>query len=338
MASGIVSRAVGEVESEWLSGLLLGVAVGVYALLVVAVVWRTMCHRHRVARELRDPGMVFGYFTFVAASDVLATRLADGATRWVAEGLLGLAVAAWLVLAGLAVGAVWRAGPGQAVRGADGAWFLIVVGLQSAVLAAASLWPGGGWMALAETIGWWCGVALYALITLVVGGRLTRFGIRPPELTPVYWVTMGAGAISVLAGSELLRETGGPAARQYVAWGVLAAIWLWATSLWPLLVAGGVWRHLVHRVSPGRGPAWWALVFPVGMYAVATAALGTLGGAGRVVSVGHAMAWGAFAAWLVVAVAVAVMKSSRLRNPANDVGQGRGNSAAPPPRAPTRRT
>ena len=36
------------------------------------------------------------------------------------------------------------------------------------------------------------------------------------------------------------------------------------------MIAIGVWRHLVNRVPLRYHPAYWALVFPIGMYGAAT--------------------------------------------------------------------
>ena len=46
--------------------------------------------------------------------------------------------------------------------------------------------------------------------------------------------------------------------------------WATATFWFPVMIAIGVWRHLVNRVPLRYHPAYWALVFPIGMYGVAT--------------------------------------------------------------------
>jgi tellurite resistance protein TehA-like permease len=46
--------------------------------------------------------------------------------------------------------------------------------------------------------------------------------------------------------------------------------WSTATFWFPLMIAIGVWRHVVNRLPLSYHPSFWALVFPVGMYAVAT--------------------------------------------------------------------
>jgi tellurite resistance protein TehA-like permease len=47
--------------------------------------------------------------------------------------------------------------------------------------------------------------------------------------------------------------------------------WATATFWFPLMIAIGVWRHIVSRVPLRYHPSYWALVFPLGMYGVASA-------------------------------------------------------------------
>ena len=46
--------------------------------------------------------------------------------------------------------------------------------------------------------------------------------------------------------------------------------WATATFWFPLMIAIGVWRHIVSRVPLRYHPSYWALVFPLGMYGVAS--------------------------------------------------------------------
>ena len=46
--------------------------------------------------------------------------------------------------------------------------------------------------------------------------------------------------------------------------------WSTATFWFPLMIAIGIWRHIVCRVPLRYHPSYWALVFPLGMYGAAT--------------------------------------------------------------------
>ena len=57
-------------------------------------------------------------------------------------------------------------------------------------------------------------------------------------------------------------------------------LFFWATGSWwvSLLVAVFAWRHLHQRVPIHYDPQYWSLVFPLGMYSVATHAYGEASG------------------------------------------------------------
>jgi tellurite resistance protein TehA-like permease len=68
----------------------------------------------------------------------------------------------------------------------------------------------------------------------------------------------------------------------------------------------GVWRHLVHRVPLRYEPGLGSLAFPLGMYCVASEALGRALRVRWLVSVGHAGTWAALAVWVVLFAAMLV--------------------------------
>lgn len=58
--------------------------------------WRILAFR-AAAADLADPGLGFGYFTFIAGTDVLSTRLAADGHHRAAVVLLVVSWPAWLV-------------------------------------------------------------------------------------------------------------------------------------------------------------------------------------------------------------------------------------------------
>ncbi|MGA4843682.1 tellurite resistance/C4-dicarboxylate transporter family protein [Streptomyces sp. G45] len=289
MATGIVSRALALAGARGAANALLVVAVALYVPLFAAAAVRAVRHGDRVRAELRDPRRLFGHYTFVAASDVLASRLAATPVRPVAAGLCALAALVWVALA-VATARL----PRSALAAADGTWFLATVGLQSLVIALTSVRPG----LVAAVPLWACGVLLYAATLTVVVRGLLRRPPAPAGLTPAYWITMGAAAISALAGSQL--SGGSPLLPGAAVTGAVAALWAWATLLIPALVAAGVWRHGLRRVPLVYEPALWCVVFPLGMYATATAQVTTGHGAHPLTPAVSPLAWTALVAWLAV--------------------------------------
>lgn len=309
MASGIVSTALKNDGQAALSAALLVIGVGGYLGLVVVSAWRLLCWPGRMLADAVGP-RGFAFLTFVAASDVLATRLAGGGWWLPAVVLLVVGGVGWVVLGyGVPLGLIADPRRHPSLDQVNGTWFVWVVGTQSVAVAEASLAPFAP-VAVLATIGavcWAIGLVLYLLLA---GIELARLLVRPvaaPDLVPPYWVFMGAAAITVLAGARLLTVPGGP---HLLSRAVLAdaSLVLWSFCSWlvPLLVALGVWRHLVRRVPLRYDTALWSIAFPVGMYGVASTQLGHATGTRWLAALGGGEAWVAFAVWLVVFVAMLV--------------------------------
>jgi len=309
MSTGILSTAADQDGAAMLSRALLVLTVACYLVLLAATGWRLARYRAEFLADGTDPALAFTMFAFVAGSDVLGARLAAAGYGAVTEILLVLAGAVWLLLSyGLPLALIAGRGAASALAGANGTWFLCVVGTQSIVVALAALAPlPGGLAALAVTL-WAAGVVLYLIVATLVLARLLHFPVLPAGLTPAYWVSMGATAISVLAGAKLLGLPASPllAAVHPVLAGLSVMLWAFGTWLIPLLVGLGVWRHLVHRVPLRYEPGLWSLAFPLGMYCVASEALGHALRVRWLVPVGHAGTWAALAVWVVLFAAMLV--------------------------------
>lgn len=322
MASGIVSVGLGLEGFEVLSRALLALCAVAYAVIVVLNAVRLAAFRSAMRADFLDPGRAFGFFTFVAGTNVLGVCLAVAGGPWEAAFLLAVAGPAWLVL-GYVI--PWTAVLGRRERPvgreADGTWFTWCVASQSVGAACATLEPlAGQWKTgLADlAVGSWSvGLIGCAALCVLVSLRLQRYPVRPEDLRPQYFVPMGAMAISVLAGSRIVEMTDAPvadAARGLVA-GASVVFWALATCLLPALVAGGVWRHLVRRVPLAYEPGLWSLVFPLGMYAVAGICLGRADGLPVVQAIGQAGLWVALAAFAATFVGMALHLWGTLAGP-----------------------
>jgi tellurite resistance protein TehA-like permease len=313
MATGIISLAMRNQRAYALSVLLLWLAGIEYAVLVALTAGRLARYRDRVAADLADPRRAFGLFTFVAGTDVFGTRLAVDAHHAAAFVLLAVGWAAWLVL-GYVV--PWTAVLGHARRpvlqDANGTWFVWVVASQSVAVLSAALEPavatGRRELALLAVFSWSVGVFLYAGNGVLVAARMLLYPLEPEDLTPPYWVAMGATAITVVAGARIVQMADAPmvdATRGLIA-GASVVFWVFGTWLIPPLVAAGVWRHVVHRVPLRYDPTLWSVVFPLGMYSVAGSYLGQADHLPIVRAVGDGESWVALAAWIVTFAAMLV--------------------------------
>jgi tellurite resistance protein TehA-like permease len=322
MASGIISVGMRHDGRVSLSVLLLTVCAVSFVALLVLNVWRFVAHREAVASDFTDPARGFGFFTFVAGANVLGVRLAMDGHHTLAVVLLAVGLTAWLLL-GYVI--PWTAVLGRADRPvltkANGTWFIWVSAAQSVATSAATLEPVlpalRDALAVVAVFSWSVGLVLYAAVGVMVSARLLLYDLRPTDLTPPYWVAMGAGAMTVLAGARIVEMVDTPmvaASRGLVA-GVSVSVWAFTTWLIPVLVAAGWWRHRVHRVPLRYEPSLWSIVFPLGMYSVAASYLGGADDLPLVSTVGRSGIWVAFTAWFVLLAAMLVSIIRPLRAP-----------------------
>ena len=75
-------------------------------------------------------------------------------------------------------------------------------------------------------------------------------------------------------------------------------------ELIPMLVGAGFWRHVVHRVPLRYVPTLWSIVFPLGMFAVASINLGRVDRLPVVEAIGDVALVVAAAVWLLVFLAM----------------------------------
>lgn len=311
MASGIISVGMRQHGHVRLSTLLFGACAIAFVVLLALNLWRLLAFRADVVADFTDPARGFGFFTFIAGGNVLGVRLAMDGHHTVAGVLLAIGFVAWVVL-GYVV--PWTSVLGRAERPvlpkANGTWFIWVVAAQSVAASAATLQPAlssvRDGLAVVAVLAWSVGLFLYPAVGVMVSARMLLYELRPAELTPPYWVAMGASAITVLAGARIIEMVDTPmveAVRGLVA-GVSVSIWLFGSWLIPVLVAAGWWRHGTHRVPLRYEPSLWSMVFPLGMYSVAATYLSQADALPLVGAVGAVGIWVAFVVWVLVLVAM----------------------------------
>ena len=313
MGTGIVSVGMNNHGLTVLSLILLWLAVVGYVVLIALHVWRFIAYRANLWADFTDPRRAFGFFTFVAGTDVLGTRTVLASHRGIAAGLLVVGWLGWLVL-GYVV--PWTAVLGRrerpVVAAANGTWFIWVVASQSVAVLASTLEPaahtGKEELDLLAVFSWSVGVFLYAAAGVFVAARLMLYPLEPQDLTPPYWVAMGATAITVLAGARIVQMADAPmvsVTRGLIA-GTSAIFWAFGTWLIPVLFAAGWWRHAVHRIPLRYEATWWSIVFPLGMYGVAGHYIGRADNLPIVRSIGENETWFALGFWVCVFVAMVV--------------------------------
>jgi tellurite resistance protein TehA-like permease len=292
MATGIVSLASKD-ELPLISDALLGLATALLVVLAGLAVARPRAHGSRAGW--------WDAVTFVAGTGAVAAGFAARGEADVAHALEALAVVAWLPT--ILRPAPWtRAGGRRQGDEASGRRLLIVVAIQSAVISAAALdRPAASSVLAGAAAATWV-VALAVQLRLarpIARGLLLRR--QRGRFRADDWILMGVLAISALAASALLRAPDVPARPAVRILGLAA----WAGAC--------LWIPLLARVDVacafGRRPALpdalrWSMVFPFGMFAAASQALGRASGHPWIHRVGLDATWVALAAWAVVALGI----------------------------------
>lgn len=319
MATGIVAFAVDGVGLRALAVALTWLNVVMYLALACAFAARFALARQRMTQEFVDHARGPGYFTWVAATCVLASQVSGflGADQ-VARGLLAFAAILWVsVTYGFFAAVTLRRTKPRLESALSGSWLLAVVATQALGLLAAQV---GGRAADAASLGntalpdagagllftglclFLVGAVLYLLIVGLIFYRFTFLKLEASQLAAPYWINMGALAITTLTGATLLAQPGPEPLWSMIAPALLGfTLLFWAFGSWwvPLLVVFGVWRHVVAKYPLRYAPEYWGLVFPLGMYSVASRRLADHIRIPVLEHVSSAFAWVALAAWAV---------------------------------------
>jgi len=311
MATGIISTGTFLLGPSWLSRALLVIASVGFVVLIVALVIRLARYPSWVTADFRAPERVFGFFAVSASCDLLGTRFAAAGHPMVTTVLACLAAAVWFVLTYGVPASLLVAGQHESVLGGvDGTWLLWVVATQSLSTDASTLvpvWPSqSGLLATAAVAFWSVGLVLYLLLVSLILLRWLTVTMTPQTLGPPYWILMGATAITVLAGAKILGLPATlPAVRATASFveGFSYALWAFGTWWIPLLIILGLWRHVRQHWPLTYEPTLWSVVFPLGMYSVATLSFGKAAGLTFMEPLSRFMLWVAVAAWVLVAAA-----------------------------------
>jgi tellurite resistance protein TehA-like permease len=279
MATGIVSQAAHITAMPHIASALLVLNVVFYAVLAIMLALRLIFFFRKVLDDLSDYGRGPGFFTVVAATCLL------GAQVVVITGQTGAAYVLWMagtVLWGLVMYAFFTAAVVRQQKptleaGINGAWLIAIVATQSVsvlgTLLASTMGPHRD-LVLFFTLGLYLlGAMLYFTIITLIFYRFTFLSLTSEQLTPPYWINMGAVAITTLAGSLLLLHADlWPMLTELRPFLLGFTLFFWVTATWwiPLLLILGVWRHGVRRFPLRYDPQYWGMVFPIGMYTVGT--------------------------------------------------------------------
>lgn len=314
MATGILSVAARNHHYRWLSDTM-GVLATAGLLVLVTLVGAVTVARHRFCWELADPDVTLRLCTFVAACAVLDSRLVG---HPVVVRILGVvALSSWVALLALSVRNMTALSWCALRDSVHGAWELGSVGTSGLAVVSAQVARRTGdhrWTVIAASI-WLLAIAIYVLMTWLilwrtVAERMDREGFEPDD-----WILMGAMAIATLAGDGIHvvapQWLAGPVRAVTVVTWVVASVWI------PPLI-----YFVLHRVNQRPGilrfaGVWWAVVFPLGMYSVATDATARQLDITALQTVSLVFFWNALVVWLIVVIAGLLRVRMIIRPPAS---------------------
>lgn len=303
-----------------------------WCVLVVLTLVRITLFPGPVMQDLGDHLRGPGFLTTVAGASVLgAQTLAIEHAPAVAWPLWLLSALLWvLILYSFLISmAVTRRKP--PLPGAiNGGWLLTTVATQSVVVLGGALFVGTSAppppaLQIALFALFLTGVMLYGMVMTLIFYRISFFPLDAEGFGPLYWIDTGGAAISTLAGATLiLRTPDWPILAAYLPFlrGATLSVWA-AASFWlPFLVGMLTWRYAISRDRFLYEPGLWGMVFPIGMYSVATFTLARAEGLPFLDPLSRAFAFAGLGAWVIAAGAFAasLLQSAKTLGAERDVG------------------
>lgn len=300
MSTGIISIAFQELNINVVAWPLAVFNIGCYILLLGLFGVRVVLFPARMAADLQDRERHWGTLTFIVGTNTVGAQTlsffnaVEVATVLWLTTVIATPILLYYLFATEFIG-TQKAAVSERI---DGAFLLVIVCMQSLAMLGAPLSDAltgyASGIILLSMSYFGSGYVLYFIVITIVTYRLFNGRIRPEDWTGPYWITMGAAAITTLAGAIIGPRLGSVPAWEPYAPVILGVTFLaWAIASWwiPLLLAVDIWKFVTGGIK-GRPPMWvlivpwsrlgfgrqlhtyaptaWGRVFPMGMYTACT--------------------------------------------------------------------
>ncbi len=307
MASGIISIAFSMLSLTAMATLFKIIALVSWFFMLTLYSWRLTLFPKTVLNNLLDSRTTFIFFSFVAATNIVGLLLHESGWLKLAIVCWIIAFVAWTSLLYCGFMTLTLAHQNRQANVVHGGWLITIVGTQSLVLLGAKVAPTLGqyasYMMVEIYMLWFLGLILYAIFVTLFCYRIFFLEMTMKDFSPLMWVIMGAAAITTNAGSSLALA---PPTLPFLATlagtvnSIILMSWAWATWWIPLLVGIGFWKHGIVKLPLTYDPRQWSIVFPLGMYTVASYRLGLTTEFEPLYWIAKVTIWLSVGTWLVV--------------------------------------
>lgn len=280
MSTGIISISCFLLEMYLIAHILIWLNIWFYLSLCFFTLLRIFFNRKELLLDLIDYHKGPGFFTMVAGSCILGSQFIIIFHDYIASFILWvIGLILWVILNyTIFTGFTIKENKPSLDQGITGAWLLAVVATQSIAVLSALIadhmeQPYKLQMNFLALCMWLWGGMLYIWMISLIFYRYTFFRFSPGDLSPPYWINMGAMAISTLAGSLLIMSTDhAPFLQSLLPFLKGFTVFYWVTGTWwiPMLFILAYWRHLYKGFPLKYDPLYWGAVFPLGMYTACT--------------------------------------------------------------------
>jgi len=280
MSTGIISISCYLLGMDFIAHVLFWLNLWVYVSLWLFSLLRIIIYRKEFFSDMLDHQKGPGFFTVVAGSCILGSQFVIIFQNYSAAFIL------WILGLMLCVLLTYTIFTGFTIKenkptldvGISGAWLLAIVATQAIAVLSALIsvhleQPHRLHMNFLALCMWLWGGMLYIWMISLIFYRYTFFRFSPGDLSPPYWINMGAMAISTLAGSLLIKNTNdAPFLLSLLPFLKGFTVFFWVTGTWwiPMLFILAIWRHVYKRFPLKYDPLYWGAVFPLGMYTACT--------------------------------------------------------------------
>lgn len=281
MATGIIALASDLFKYSTVSDFFFWSANIFYVILIFLYGVRLFFFFPKVKNQLGSHAMGAGFLTFVAASAVVGLCYSEIEQLFaIAKIFLIVAFVGWLILLYGFLLKTTLSSMNPPIKKISGNWLLTAVSTHALAFLTAILNPHFSYkkeMLFVSLCAWLLGILLYLVFVTIILYRMNFFPIKAEKISPSFWLDAGAAAAGSIAGAAIIGTMKNiQVFQELIPFIQLINLFLWMAATWWLILLffQEVWRHV--KTGFNYSPGYWSLVFPLGIYCVASSKMSGL--------------------------------------------------------------